>query len=191
MLNVGALMARADSALPDLVAVPVVGRDRLRVGRRDTAWPRAFFADGVSSYTDAADLLRQATARGRPFAAIQSTDRRAFDSTRRLVPPTGNFTPASNYALTANTTSFDVHASSRGVAVLSETFLPDDFRATLNGRAVPYFRVNHAFKAVTIPSAGDWTVKFEYRPVRWRLSLAMAVAGIMVLTGLAQSARRI
>jgi hypothetical protein len=86
--------------------------------------------------------------------------------------------------LTGNTTSFVVRSAGPGVAVLTETFLPDDFRVTLNGRRVPYFRVNHAFKAVAIPSAGDWAVKFEYRPRHWDLSLAIAGAGLLVLAGL-------
>jgi hypothetical protein len=86
--------------------------------------------------------------------------------------------------LTGNATSFVVRSAGPGVAVLTETFLPDDFRVTLNGRRVPYFRVNHAFKAVAIPSAGDWVVKFEYRPRHWDLSLAMAGSGVLLLAGL-------
>ena len=58
---------------------------------------------------------------------------------------------------------------------------------------MPYFRVNHAFKAVTIPSAGDWVVRFEYRPARWEASWLLAAAGCVMLAGLAllaSSARR-
>jgi hypothetical protein len=72
----------------------------------------------------------------------------------------------------ANTTSFEVHATSAGVTCY-ETFLARDFQATLNGQSVPYFRVNHAFKAVRIPSTGDW-IEVRARPVHWRLSWAMA-----------------
>jgi hypothetical protein len=74
-----------------------------------------------------------------------------------------------------------VRAPKAGVAVLSETFLPNDFRATLNGRRVRYFRVNHAFKAVRIPSAGEWYVTFEYRPHDWNLSLGLAAVGLLFL----------
>jgi hypothetical protein len=91
---------------------------------------------------------------------------------------------------TVNTTSFVVRASGPGIAVLDEAFLPQDFRATLNGRRVPYFRVNHAFKAVVIPSLGDWVVRFEYRPQYWDLSVMMAVVGLLLLTGLAVSGGR-
>ena len=92
--------------------------------------------------------------------------------------------------ITANTTSFTVRADAPGVAVLTETFLPDDFQATLNGTRVPYFRVNHAFKGVVIPSAGVWHVKVEYRPKYWRLSLAGCGGGIAVLAALALAGRR-
>jgi uncharacterized membrane protein YfhO len=107
-----------------------------------------------------------------------------------MLTPSGKIVPAREYQLTANTTSFAVHSSGPGVAVLSETFLPDDFRVTLNGQRVPYFRVNHAFKAVVIPSAGDWKVKFEYRPDYWELSLVMAGLGVLLLAGLGLSARK-
>jgi hypothetical protein len=75
--------------------------------------------------------------------------------------PSGHFIPARDYKLTTNSTRFFVRASGPGVAVLTETFIADDFRATLSGQRVPYFRVNHAFKGVAIPSAGEWTVTFE------------------------------
>ena len=97
---------------------------------------------------------------------------------------------ARNYRLSTNTTSFAVEASGPGVVVLAETFLPDDFVATLNGRAVPYFRVNHIFKGVMIPSAGEWQVSFEYRPHRWFVSLALSGLGVVALAGLGFMARR-
>ena len=72
---------------------------------------------------------------------------------------------------------------------MSESFLPDDFEARLNGRRVEYFRANHAFKAVRIPSAGDWEVEFEYRPARWTFSLVLSALGLMVLACLGYLAR--
>jgi hypothetical protein len=106
-----------------------------------------------------------------------------------MVTPSGDVIPATRYRLTANTTSFAIRARGPGIAVLSETFLPEDFHATLNGTRVPYFRVNQAFKAVKIPSGGNWVVKFEYRPAHWELSLAMAGLGIVLLAGVGVRAR--
>ena len=49
---------------------------------------------------------------------------------------------------------------------------------------MPYFRVNHAFKAVAIPSAGEWTIALSYRPRRWTFSLVLAGVGLMIVAGL-------
>ena len=68
-------------------------------------------------------------------------------------------------------------------SVLTESWMADDFIATLNGRRIPYFRVNHAFKGVVIPSAGDWTVEFTYRPAWWTFSLVLAMVGVALLIG--------
>jgi hypothetical protein len=91
----------------------------------------------------------------------------------------GAYEAATNYKLTANRTSFRVHASGPGVAVLTEAWMANDFVATLNGARVPYFRVNHAFKGVRIPAAGDWTVQFTYRPGLWGVSWAVAALGAL------------
>ncbi len=170
--------------------VPVSGPDRVRVEPRPTAWPRAFFVDGVTIYADAPDLMRKVAAAGKPLAAVQSNDPQAIAATRGLPAVSGSIIAARAYKMTANTTTFVARASGPGVAVLSETFLPQDFRATLNGQRVPYFRVNHAFKAVAIPAAGDWVVRFEYRPHHWDLSLALAGVGMAILAGFGVSARK-
>jgi uncharacterized membrane protein YfhO len=91
--------------------------------------------------------------------------------------------PATNYRLTANRTTFRVQAPGPGVAVLTESWMANDFVATINGQQTPYFRVNHAFKGVAIPSAGDWTIEFAYRPAWWTVSLILAALGGVLLIG--------
>jgi hypothetical protein len=184
VLNVGVLLTRADQVPSGLVEIPVLGPDRLRAWRRVTAWPRAFFVDGASTYTDAQDLLRMVVAIRRPLAAVQASDDRAIAATRELIAPPGKSLPALSYKLTANTTSFVVRTSGPGLAVLTEAYLPDDFHASLNGARVPYFRVNHAFKGVVIPSRGEWDVRFEYRPFYWNCSLVLAGIGVAFLVGI-------
>jgi hypothetical protein len=190
MLNATYTFTATDNMPVGVDEVPVTGRDRLKLGRRQTAWPRAFFVDGVSQYSDPADLLRKVSALRRPFAAVQQGDDRAVHATRQLTTPSGEVIPARAYRLSPNTTTFRVSSKGPGVVALEETFLPDDFVATLNGRPVPYFRVNHAFKGVVIPAAGEWRVRFEYRPAHWRVSLALAGGGVIGLAGLAVAARR-
>ena len=181
ILNVGFFVAGAEDAPPGFVDVPVSPPDRARIGRRGSAWPRAFLADGVTLYGDVQDFLRQAETAGRPIAAVQSSDREAVEATRALMAPSGATIPARDYVLTVNTSRFTIVAPRAGIAVLGETFLPGEFRATLNGTPVHYFRVNHAFKGVFIPSAGKWTIEFQHRPRRWNLSLALAGLGVVMV----------
>jgi hypothetical protein len=190
MLNVGFLFARADAAPPGFADVSVSGPDRLRVARRTTAWPRAFFVDSVATYDEARGLIREVAAHDGPMAAVQSTDRQALDATHAMRTPSRLVVPATSYVLTTNTTSFTVHTPGPGIAVLSETYLPGDFRASLNGRRVDYFRVNHAFKGVVIPGGGDWRVSFEFRPRLWNAAWSAAASGVGLLIALAVWSRR-
>ena len=82
MLNVGFLLARSD-ILPHFEAVKMRGGDVVRAGQRTTAWPRAFFVDGVTTFAEVADLLRSVKEHGRPFAAVQSRDSGAVEATRQ------------------------------------------------------------------------------------------------------------
>ena len=88
--------------------------------------------------------------------------------------------PAHDYGLTNNTTTFTVDATAPGVAVLTEAYVPGDFRVTLNGAPVEYFRVNHAFRGVRIPAAGKYVVSYSYWPRHFTLSLVMAAIGSLI-----------
>jgi hypothetical protein len=190
MLNVGYFLARTDYVPAGFVDVPVPAADRLRVGRRETAWPRAFFVDGVTSYTTPGELLGKVAEHQGPLAAVQVTDRQAMDATASLSAPSTAAVAAHGYELTTNSTTFTVQASGPGLAVLSESYVPENFRATLNHQPVAYFRVNHAFKGVVIPGAGQWVVKFEYRPIYSNVSLMMAAVGLILLAVFGVFARR-
>ena len=100
------------------------------------------------------------------------------------LPAAGAVASATDYVLTPNSTSFHVRTSGPGLAVLSEGFVEHDFQATLNGQSVPYLRVNHALKGVVVPAAGDWTVRFVYRPQHWTQSWIVAGLGLAGFLGL-------
>lgn len=157
--------------------------DRILAVRRSGEWPRAFFVDRVESYAAVGEFVRQMNESNRPLASIDRGDQQARNLTANAQSGVGTVVPATNYRLTSNRTRFRIQAPTSGVAVLTESWMADDFVATLNGRRTPYFRVNHAFKGVAIPSAGDWTVEFTYRPKWWTLSLFAAAFGVLVLFG--------
>jgi hypothetical protein len=188
LLNVGYVLVGhgADNqGLPtgaeSLTPLPMDGDDLVLAARRTTAWPRAFFVDRVSHYRGVNQFVAQLRDSSGPFASIDVADRKTTAELDEASESAEVYEPATNYKLTANRTSFRVHAPGPGVAVLTEAWMADDFIATLNGRRVPYFRVNHAFKGVRIPAAGDWTVQFRYRPSLWYPSWAVAALGLIGL----------
>lgn len=148
--------------------------------RSETAWPRAFFTAQVETYGQPAELMERVFARSAgPFAAIQADDvaaQAAFANHSDLP----SLVEATDYKLTANTTEFTIAADRPGIAVLHEAWLPRDFIAKLDGVEVPYFRVNHAFKAVAIPSAGVHRVRFEYWPARLSFALTLGAIGFVL-----------
>ncbi|MGA2015818.1 MAG: hypothetical protein ABSH26_02620 [Opitutaceae bacterium] len=186
MLNVRYFLGRSRPA-PDEIR----GWERLRkldltVYRSPAAWPRAFFVDRVGRYSGLGDLVaRVRSTDGRPFAAVEDQDVADMPELAALPAdaPGREVVAATNYSLTNNTTSFDVEVRRPGVVVLSETWLRDDFRATVNGSAVPYFRVNHAFKGICLDGAGRYRISFRYWPRHLTPSLWMSALGLALGCG--------
>jgi len=150
----------------------------LDVYRSNEVWPRAFWVSGVERYDQVAALAKRVLhGDGRPFAAVAATD-----ALPDFPPPSGEpAVPARDYRLTTNATAFSIAAPQRGLVALHETWVPDDFRVTLNGQPAQVLRVNHAFKGVWLPAPGDYRVEFRYDPPRLRWALAGSVIGLVAL----------
>jgi hypothetical protein len=153
----------------------------LDVYESPSAWPRAFFTDRLSSYSSLPDFAQQVQRNRQPFAAVAVADWKVLDS--RLSPNQSGRTvrPAFNYELTTNRTEFTVDAPGPGVIVLTESYYPKDFVVTVDGEPTNYFRVNHAFKAVSVDIGGRHHVVFTYRPHRLTLALDLGLAGLGLL----------
>ena len=178
MLNVGYFLDMPSRTQPEMSAIqPPLD---LHVLRNEGNWPRAFFVGAVQSYDrleQFLELLRQADSH--PFAAAQAGDAIVPGVEGTAAP--ADAVPARDYRLTNNTTTFTVDAPAPGVAVLTEAYVPGDFRVTLNGAPADYFRVNHAFRGVRIPAAGKYVVSYSYWPRHFTLSLVMAAIGSLIL----------
>ena len=159
--------------------------------RSRTVWPRAFFTPQLGSYETAADLVAQLSDRAgnQPFAAVQEGDRDAPQPSPRA-GLNAAVVSAKEYRLTNNATEFTVQAPGPGFIILHETWLRDDFRATLNGNPAPFFRVNHAFKGIAVDTAGSYHVSFSYWPRHMTVSLFMCGIGIVSFTSLFLCLRR-
>jgi hypothetical protein len=170
--------ASADQLAPGLEKVAAAD---LEVFESKSAWPRAFFTDRLGQYQDIR-LLSQwvKSGDGRPFAAVLAGEANApalaADQTSRRIAA------ARDYRLTCNTTSFTLDAPDAGIAVLNESFVPDNFRARVNGRLTPCFRVNHIFKGVALPGPGSYHVQFEYWPRPLAAALYAALGGLLFVT---------
>ncbi|MSU69191.1 MAG: hypothetical protein EXS39_00125 [Opitutaceae bacterium] len=180
LLNVRYYLATHADPAREIAGLRFLSQHDLDVYESPTAWPRAFFTDQLTSHLDLPDFVRQL--RGgdrRPFASVSRVDAPAGSRLTGSGPALANriVRPAENYRLTSNTTTFRISASGPGVAVLTESYYPQDFQARLDGEPVPYFRVNHAFKGIRIPAAGTFEVSFTYRPHHLGLALALAAAG--------------
>lgn len=148
-------------------------------------WPRAFYTDRYTSYNTPVDLiyLIKRNAGGRPFASLQGTV--DLPDVPRATPEDLSkniVAPAHDYRLTSNKTKFIVEAPKAGLAVLTENYLAGDFRAFINGKQVPYYKINQTAKGVIIPGPGTYEILFEYWPRRLTLALILTTIGVGLAT---------
>ncbi len=180
LLNVSHYLADHHSPAHTLPRLQLVGQRDLDIFTSPSVWPRAFFINQLESYDKILQLVERIhLGNGQPFATVQAGEKNvpvvASDPNHRTIRA------ATNYRLTANTTTFVVDAPEPGVAVLTETYYPGDFRVTIDGRPTDYFRVNHAFKGVAIDRAGRHEITFAYWPEHFTLALELAAAGVILL----------
>ena len=184
-LNIKYYLAPREASPKEVTGLRLVGRFDLDVYTSDSVWPRAFFTDTVTTYDtvkEFVDFLE--TADGRPFAAVRKTALQDNSALARSVNDAAlrHVVAARDYRLTTNTTTFTIDAPQAGVVVLGEAYLSEDFAATVNGQTVPYFRVNHASKGISVDGPGTYTITYSYWPRYLTLSLWSWGVGTVVLT---------
>ena len=149
-----------------------------------SAWPRAYFTDAVAVYKDLPQYMSWLKAGdGRPFAAIEATDWNAIKPAPLISGDLAGrkVSAARDYQLTTNTTSFTVDATGPGFIVLTESYERGNFQVSVNGRRVPYVRVNHAFKGVYVDGPGTYLVSFAYWPRGLTAALVVSGIGLLIL----------
>jgi hypothetical protein len=179
MLNVRFILAPPNLENAALPGTETLNASDLTVLENPTAWPRAFFTDTVGAFNSSQEFrqfLEQGD--GRPFAALPGPIQARLplpprDFAKRVV------TPARNYRLTNNTTTFEIDAPSEGVAVLSEANVTDDILAYVDDEPTLCLPVNHAFRGVLIRKPGHHVVRFEYWPAVLDHALNLALCGLI------------
>ena len=66
--------------------------------------------------------------------------------------------------------------------VLSDTYYPPGWHATVDGQPVPILQANHAFRAVSLP-AGEHEVVFSYHSRSFTIGLIISVFSLAVIVG--------
>lgn len=81
-----------------------------------------------------------------------------------------------DFKVNANEVRTRFHATVPGILVLSDLMVPG-WHVEINGAAAPLYRVNGIFRGVRLEGAGNYDVRFWYRPRYWTLSLLLSIAG--------------
>jgi hypothetical protein len=174
ILNVKYVFASSNVDISKLPDFHLISRSDFGLIENQQAWPRAFFSDGVISIPSSDAFIRRLIENKKePFIALTSADLQAHPELLPLAATnTAAISPATNYRLLPNATTFDIHAGSPGVVCLTESQVKD-FTATANGVHKTVFTVNRAFKGIYLESPGDYHIEFIYRPRYWHASCAL------------------
>ncbi|MFZ1754697.1 MAG: oligosaccharide flippase family protein, partial [Caldilineaceae bacterium] len=159
------------------------GQNRLRVYENSEAFPRAFIAQqALVTPADSQPILEMDLRR---FVFVEETPA----DPSALVPSSPQIAEANISRYTANTVFVDVNLSDRGWLVLADAYLTGwkaylrPFGGDENQETeLPIYRANGALRAVYLPDNGQWTVRFVYSPMSFKLGLYISfLAG---MTGL-------
>lgn len=80
---------------------------------------------------------------------------------------------------------YNSNSATQQIAVFSEIYYADGWKAFLNGNEVPYFRANYVLRAMVVP-AGKNTIEFRFEPTQYYRGESMSMIGsilIIILAG--------
>jgi hypothetical protein len=114
---------------------------------------------------------------------------------RRFENELKGFTPGNSeesaIALTAynpDKMEYEYSTKTDGLAVFSEVYYPEGWKAYVDGKETPHFRANYLLRAMVLP-AGDHRLEFRFEPKSYytgqKVSLAASLIVILLTLGLA------
>ncbi|MEW4569120.1 hypothetical protein AB1L88_14745 [Tautonia sp. JC769] len=161
------------------------GISRFELMRNPTALPRARMVPGVEIVEPARALPRLAEVDPRSCVVMAS------DPLRGIEGPRQPYTPAEYEQTHPDRVVIRVTTEAPGLLVVADTWMPG-WRATVNGRAVPIDRGDHAFRVVALPEPGRIEVEMTYRAPGLMAGgiISSGTAGLLVLIGVTSLGRR-
>lgn len=183
-LNVKYVIGPADLMLPaDRFTLVHDGSSRVYENLR--VMPRAFLVGDFEVMP--AEAMRRAIRDGFGLGRTVLLDAPPAASDRPDAV-TGSGDSATMMRYTDHHVTVETEASGRRLLVFSDAYYPG-WEASVDGAAVPIYKANHAFRAVSVP-AGRHKVEFHYRPSSLRMGIFGSLAGCVILAGLFVAGRR-
>ncbi len=180
LLNVKYLLT--EHHVPNPTWVEIYRDDSIGVYENQEVLPRAFIARRAEVLPAAEQPLTSADLRETVFLEEAPADANA------LIPASPQLADARISRYTADEVFVDVNLSDRGWLVLSDAWFPD-WKAYLRPfgggeneeTELKLYRANGALRAVYLPDDGQWTVRFVYSPMSFKLGLYISFLAAMTL----------
>lgn len=180
LLNVKYLLT--EHAVPNPTWQEIYADDALRVYENLTAMPRVLIVPEARVVPADQQPLTAADLRSIVFIEEQPGDPGA------LMPASPQIREARISRYTPNDVFVDVNLSDRAWLLLSDAYFPgwkayirpfgaDESQET----ELTIYRANSAFRTVYLPDDGQWTVRFVYTPMSFKLGLYVSFLAMMTL----------
>lgn len=186
LLNVKYLLAHPSTQAQGVTDFRITERSDFLVLENQQVWPRAYFSTKVVPISTHDEFIQHLIENAKqPFVALSKDEIAKQPGLEQLESaPATAITPATNYRLLPNSTSFDIHATSAGVVCLTEG-QAKDFSAKANNEPKEVLTVNQSFKGIYLDKPGDYHIEFTYRPGHWRLACVLfwiSVTGVAIIS---------
>ncbi len=180
LLNVKYLLS--EHAVPNPTWQEIYADDALRVYENREVMPRALIVPEARVVPAGEQPLTTTDLRSVVFIEEQPGDAGA------LVPASPQLREARISRYTANDVFVDVNLSDRGWLLLGDAYFPgwkayirpfgaDESQET----ELTIYRADSAFRAVYLPDDGQWTVRFVYSPMSFKVGLYVSFLAMMTL----------
>jgi hypothetical protein len=149
---------------------PPAPEDHVYAYRNVCALPRVFSVERLERHGADSDVLKSMM-KASPIALMHTAHVLDADA-----PPVADKLASASLRLAnyrAGEIDFDTVSSGEAVIVIADTWIPG-WKAYVDGREVPPFRVNHTQIGIHLPNSGTFHVRLAYEPPYLRLSDILA-----------------
>jgi len=179
-LGVKYIIASKAGAPADGDIVPIFAADpAINIYLNRAALPRVLFvptAKIVDSHDAAWEAIHAPDFNPEAMVVLENSSKFKVQSSKF---PASADTSLAVLKYSAQTVEIGVNGDTNGYLVLSDAWYPG-WRATVDGVEASVLRANYAFRAVPV-SAGEHLVRFEFKPLSWKIGLWVSALTVLFL----------